>query len=571
MIDVGQLTEGLRDYQRDCLRILCKNYLANKDRRVCVQAPTGSGKSIIIARFVLWLASRGKRSLVVCHQSEILKQNQSKIPPLIHTSVYCAKLGMKDLSGQIVFASRDSLGLDCDELSHHEFECVVIDEAHMVPKSDDSRYQKILDGAKPRYTVGLTATPYRLQGGLIFGEKKPFEKRLFEIPMRLLIERGYLVEPQIPEGELPKPDFTNIKMKNGEYDEKQVGEAYNDELIRECIEKWLALKGESSLIFCSGIAHAERTQSIMDSLGIPSTVITGKTKARGLLIDQMATGETETIINVGVLTTGVDIPRVDTIVLMRKTASASLFVQMVGRGMRPFDGKDQCLVLDFAGNWTDFGGVENPSINVTTAGKNKKDEIAEMLAEVGAEDSSNDGPTKECPNCDERVGASARVCKYCAHLFLNHTSQFDTKNSQPGDDTYVITSILKSGRVMTRTGKPCIVVSYYVQGLKAPIREWLLLEGESWQMQKTRTRQAELAQKPTKIKAQRKGDFWTVKKLIIESQPSSSPSSSTSSTTESKPGVTTTYQSTTNDWDAIEPSLASLAAQTSWDTSEEDF
>jgi DNA repair protein RadD len=182
-----------------------------------------------------------------------------------------------------------------------------------------------------------------------------------------------------------------------------------DKITAEAVKELVAYGAERSswLAFCSGVRHAEHTRDIVRSYGISCEMVHGETPSgeRDRIIRQFKAGQIRCLTNAQVLTTGFDAPQVDLIAMLRPTLSTSLYVQIVGRGTRIAPGKENCMVLDFAGNVRRHGPVDAVSV-MPKSGKNGDDEGKVGVDSVRA---------KECPDCQSLAALNASSCKVCGH------------------------------------------------------------------------------------------------------------------------------------------------------------
>ena len=302
---------------------------------------------------------------------EILEQNEAALLAMVpgaDTGIYCAGLGRKEYNRNIIFASRDSLGNS--PLVCGPFDIVIIDEAHMVSTNEDTRYQKILSAINPKYIIGLTGTPWRLDNGPIWGTTGYFDDVCFNIGMDFLIEEGFLCPYKFPK---PKEVIISTegvrKTSGGDFVNRELTEiSSTEEIVSKCIDTWektlLWDTRKCSIFFCCSLKHAAVVTEELKKRYIKPAYIDGKTnrdERKQLMID-CKMGKYEAIVNVGCLTTGVDIKIIDCIVGLRATASASLFVQMNGRGLRTFAGKKDLLILEMTDNFQRFNSLEAPLI-----------------------------------------------------------------------------------------------------------------------------------------------------------------------------------------------------------------
>jgi len=480
----------LRDYQLQAIDATRQTIMKGISKPLII-APTASGKSVIIAGMVdaVIKKSRDRRVLSLCFQNEILEQNESclnRMSPDISTGIYCASSKRKDTNEQVIFASRDSLRRD--PMACGEFDIVIVDEAHLVSNKEETSYGKIFKAIDPTWIIGLTGTPWRMDNGRIWGERGFFEEVSYNISLKLLIERGYLSKYNFPKPEEVIIDTTYVKVKStGDFDENELTKVSStEEVVSDCIDLWQEnAKGKkTSLFFCCSLAHANVVnKELINRLGENNVAyLDGKTnkKERVNLIRQAKEGVYRAIVNVGVLTTGVDIPIIDCIVMLRATRSASLFVQSIGRGLRICEDKNDCLILDMTDNFERFDSLENPLINFHKR-KNKKDDediVNEHEIEEACEPSElSEAPTKSCPFCKMRCWTNIKVCHFCGHIFISHGISAKTKRRMSG---WFIIDHYHLEKTKTKKGDDCVIATYYLFDLKRPIKEWLMYEKDGF-------------------------------------------------------------------------------------------
>ena len=407
----------LRDYQQEAIDA-CYNYLRSNKDNPCIVAPTGAGKSLIIASICKDAVVKWKsRVLVLSHVKELLQQNADKlhrIAPEVDFGIYSAGLNSRDTKEPVIIAGIQSVYERACELGR--FDLVVIDEAHLIPPSGDGRYQAFLRTAKivnPKIRViGLTATPYRMTTGLLCGPNNILNNICYDIGIKRLIKEGYLcpIFTKVPEHEL---DTSKLHIKHGEFDSKEVSEIFDDvrniqDICRDIIKK---SKGRHSiLIFCSSVLQAETlTKELRRLTNEDAALITGDTpaKERADILARFRNEPTGIIkeivplrwlVNVNVLTTGFDAPNIDCIALVRPTASPGLYYQMVGRSLRTCAGKTDGLILDYGENIKRHGPID--AINVKAKGGG-----------------GGPAPVKACPECQLVLHAAVSVCPECRYEF----------------------------------------------------------------------------------------------------------------------------------------------------------
>lgn len=409
----------LRPYQAECVKATLAKIKAKES---CAAAcPTGSGKTAIGTAICQEVTRASGRILVVTHRKELIDQISQAMPD---AGVLSAGLRRRQFKSDIIVASVQTImapsarAMNLDGLGRRDV--VLVDEAHRVPirytsEEDDSdaedareaQYLALLRHFVDQYhavPVGLTATPYRLDGGLIYGEdwydpererteRKPFKSLAYEIGLDELLRDGFLC-PAItphdgPGGKLPAADVRGVKIdkKTGDFDAKQLAEAVEDaELVRKISERLgqEIQRHHACIAFCASVRHAQMVAGCLkDHSRIESRTITANTPSgeRAKIVAEYKARGVRVLLNVGVLTEGFDAPHTDLVALLRPTASRALFVQMVGRGMRLSPGKDSFTLMDFGSNLARLGPLDEQHERAQTAQKDKRS-IAETRAWV---------------------------------------------------------------------------------------------------------------------------------------------------------------------------------------------
>ncbi|MEH6577136.1 MAG: DEAD/DEAH box helicase [Amphritea sp.] len=355
----------LRDYQRDAVDATLKHFRKTNESAVIV-LPTGAGKSLVIAE----LARLAKRKiLILAHVKELVEQNHEKYRGYgLTAGVYSAGLKQKETRHQVTFASVQSVAHNLSEFAH-EYSLIIVDECHRINDDENSQYGQIFQQLKQHNAnlklLGLTATPYRMGMGWIYRfhyhgfsraeTERPFVHCIYELPLKYMIKKGYLTAPRMIDAPIAQYDFSSLQANRfGNYSDTEVNQLLvrHPRVTRSISEQIIELANDRQgvMIFASTVEHAkEITGYLPDN---QSALITGKTDnaERDQLIQSFKQRQLKYLVNVAVLTTGFDAPHVDMIALLRPTQSVSLYQQIVGRGLRLAEGKQDCLVMDYAGN-----------------------------------------------------------------------------------------------------------------------------------------------------------------------------------------------------------------------------
>ena len=467
----------LREYQQRTIDQLYAWFEAGGRGNPCLVLPTGSGKSHIVAALCKdalqnWPETR---VLMLTHVKELIEQNAEKMRqhwPGAPMGIYSASIGRRELGEPITFAGIQSVRTKARELGH--IDLVIIDECHLVNHKNEGGYRTLLAdlmAINPAMRiVGLSATPYRLGHGLITDKPALFDALIEPISIEELIYKGYLstLRSKVTKAKL---DVTGVHKRGGEFIESELQAAVDtDDKNQAVVQEVMALAGDRKawLFFCAGVQHAQHIAEALRQQGVAAACVTGDTpkKQRDEIIADFKAGKLQALTNANVLTTGFDYPDIDLVVMLRPTMSASLYVQMAGRGMRVKSHTDHCLVLDFAGVVETHG----PITNVQPPKKGG--------------DGNGEAPVKACENCDELVHISATVCPACGHPFPER----EVKKLQLRDDDIMglegqeleVTSWAWREHTSKASGRTMLAVTYY-GGLSDPaVTEYLAITHDGY-------------------------------------------------------------------------------------------
>lgn len=318
--------------------------LHDTDLNPCLVYPTGSGKSPIIAWIIEKYAATypALRVCIIAHVKELVQQNHAKlmaIAPQLDHGVFCAGLARKEKNA-ILYASIQSIYRKAH--AFEAFDLIIIDEVHHVPLHGEGMYRKFIDDAteiNPDLRVlGVTATDYRLDGGTIIGKDNIMQMIAYKADVKELINDGYLCKITSKHGKAT-PDTSKLHFLGGDFNQKEIDELLEDtEKVSLAVEESLRLaEGRKRVLwFCSSIKHAymvvdELRASREDSRMIYSGM---KVSDREEAFAYFGAGYIRHLVNINIASEGYDNPLIDCIVQLRPTASAGLYVQQIGRGLR---------------------------------------------------------------------------------------------------------------------------------------------------------------------------------------------------------------------------------------------
>lgn len=460
------MTFKLRPYQVAAVDATVAHFRKSEQAAVIV-LPTGAGKSLVIARLAD-LASG--RVLILAHVKELVAQNHEKYLNYgSDASLYSAGLGQKNTTGNVVFASVQSVAANLSAFSEN-YSLLIIDECHRVSDKEDTQYDKVIQQLKQANhrlrVLGLTATPYRMGLGWIYkthyrgfvrsSEEKPFSRCIYELPLSTMVRADYLTKPNMMDMPVAQYDFSQLDRNAfGRYARSDMNRLLvkhrrvTQSIVEQIVE--LSQSRLGVMIFASTVEHAREILGYLPTE--KSYLITGDTASheRDALIAGFKQRHFKFLVNVSVLTTGFDAPHVDLIAIMRATESVSLFQQIVGRGLRLSDNKDDCLVIDYAGNGFNIyqpevgekkpkGNTEPVQVfcpvcefpNIFWGITDDEGTLIEHfgrrchgLVEKNEQESQCDFRFrfKECPECNGQNDIAARSCHECGHKLIDPDDQ----------------------------------------------------------------------------------------------------------------------------------------------------
>ena len=381
---------ALRHYQQEAVQKTI-DWIKRNIAPCLVEMSVGAGKSLYIAEVARIINEMsGKRVLCIAPRSELVLQNSARYKALgLQCSIFSASAGQKSLRHPVVFATPMTFRGAAKRLGH-EFAAVIIDECEGTTPTIISIIDDMKIGNGNLRVIGTTGTPFTTDGGYVYQVDEDgsavlpekardpyYYRKLFTVSTRQLLDAGFLTPARVIDIGVESYDALKLQPNRGgkfsaaDVDQVFVGHGRKTSIIVADAMRRMADR-KAIVFFAATIRHAEE---IMASLhpGIAS-VVSGQTKNRQDILNRFARGELRVLINVNVLTVGWDCPRVDGIVLMRATESARLLAQIIGRGLRLFDGKTECLLADYAENFERHakdGDIFNPSIRASYTGSSE--------------------------------------------------------------------------------------------------------------------------------------------------------------------------------------------------------
>jgi DNA repair protein RadD len=444
----------LRPYQAQAIHE-CWQALKKNNEPVLLMASVGAGKSLMLASVLQSIAAKGKRALCLVNNAELVRNNcATLIEEGCDASIYCASLGHKDIKHPIIFGTPQSVlnGINKNEpIANIKFNLIVVDEAHNINYNEPKTcFMRILRHYKQEYqdmrVLGATGTNFRFKGASIVGPDCLFKSQVGNITTDKLIEDNYLIRPHFEVDENLIIDFSKVKIKkNGQFDQKELQSVIkNSTRLTELICNQLIHIMESQsrygvFIFATTKKHAYEILSHLPKA--QSALILGETPQveRAEILEKARSGSIRYLVNIAIISVGVDIPSYDTIAYLRPTESLVLLVQTMGRALRLSEhtNKREALVLDFAGNIERHRDWDNPILLEAikqTIDKDKPlviecpvclamntEHVRRCIGIVNDKRCSYYFEFKECPNeeCGAKNDIAARHCRICKEEIID--------------------------------------------------------------------------------------------------------------------------------------------------------
>jgi superfamily II DNA or RNA helicase len=342
----------LRSYQDRAIDDLRLAYQSGANAPLLV-LPTGGGKTCIIAAISANAAARDRHVLILVHRRELIHQTSSKLAWVgLEHGVIAAGIPPSDHAVQI--ASVQTLARRLSGLDWRPT-LIIIDEAH---HATAGQWARILDHWPDAYRLGVTATPCRLDG---CGLRGTFDTMVLGPSVADLIFTGYLSPARIYAPPVVA-DLQGIRSRGGDYANDQAAAAMDRPTVTgDAIAHYqLLAPGQQAIAFCCNVAHAVSVCDAFKTAGIGAELLLGNTPDREQVVAAFAAHRIRVLVTVDVVSEGFDVPAASCAILLRPTQSLGLYLQQVGRVLRPAPGKEHAVILDHVGNVTRHGFPDDP-------------------------------------------------------------------------------------------------------------------------------------------------------------------------------------------------------------------
>jgi len=396
---------ALRDYQLTAETQVRMAYRAGC-RAVLLVAPTGSGKTVLFSSIAHQATLKGKRVLILVHRRELLRQTSRTLDDfgVAHGSI---SAGMSTFQWHAVqIASVQTLVKRMERLRWAP-DLIIVDECHHA--TGTTTWGKVLAHYAAARVLGLTATPQRLDGqGLGIQADGFFEHMILGPTVADLTARGYLAPAVIYAPRGSGVDLSGVKTRGGDYAADQVTAAMDKPCITgDAVAHYRRLcPGEPAIAFCASVTHAEHVAAAFSAAGYAAASVDGKMEPgiRAARIADLGAGRLQVLTSCEIISEGVDVPVVAAAILLRPTQSLGLYLQQVGRVLRPAPGKERAVVLDHVGNVYRHG-LPDDEREWSLLGRPK-----------GAKADPAEAPVRQCEQCFA-VHRPAPVCPRCGFVY----------------------------------------------------------------------------------------------------------------------------------------------------------
>lgn len=403
----------LRDYQERAIESVRDSFRQGNKRTLLV-SPTGSGKTLMFSYISAGMARNNKRIVIIAHRRELLKQISKALKNVgvKHGILAAGTIGLP--STNVVVASVFTLARRLKKFPAPDL--IIGDEAHHF--TPDSTWGKVVTAFPTARVLGVTATPERLDGkglGLLFDDM------VMGPTVAELTEQGFLSPAEVYAPS--KPDLSRTRTRMGDYVTADLEGAMDKPSITgSAVSHYTKLAaGKRAVAFCVSVKHAKDVAEDFRRAGYSASHVDGgmDDRERDSVLDKFERGEIQILTSCDLISEGFDLPAIEVAILLRPTKSLSMYLQQVGRAIRPSPGKDKTIVLDHAGNTKMHGFIDEHREWQLTADSARKKRTAEEVAAT----------IRSCPKCFAEHRPSP-VCPRCGHVYQLKSRKVEQRDGE---------------------------------------------------------------------------------------------------------------------------------------------
>ena len=391
----------LREYQNKLIDDLRNSFKSGKKRPLVV-APCGAGKTVMFSYMADSAVKKGLSVLILAHREELLFQISETLDLFGCAHGFIMPGVNLDPKKPVQVGSVFSVNKRSSQFKNPDL--IIIDECHHFSKGNT--WSKVVDKYPLARIVGVTATPCRLDGKAL-GDL--FDDMIMGPTTRELILSGDLSDYTAFAPALVSLD--GLKSKMGDYLKDEISELMDKPSITgSAVAEWIKYaRNKKTIVFCVSVQHAENVAAEYMRNGISARSIDGKMdkRIRRQILSEFKSGKIQVLVNVSIATEGFDVKTIDCVQLLRPTASLSLYIQIVGRGLRTYDGKEKALFLDHV------KAIETHGL----PDEEREWSLSERIKKRSSKDGKNEVPVKVCLSCFAANNSFNHFCVHCGAPF----------------------------------------------------------------------------------------------------------------------------------------------------------
>ena len=403
----------LRPYQIDLVNRARANFVRGlKSQIICLS--TGGGKTLLTANMIKSSLAKGKSALFIVHRRELVEQSAAAFSSLEIPYGIIAAGEPENYDRKVQIASIQTLTRRLDRL-RYEPDLIIFDECHHTAANN---WAELFKHFSASFKIGLTATPCRLDGkGLA-----AFYQDIVQGPvMGELIRQGFLSDYKLF---APSHiDVSSVHTKMGDYIRSELAEIVDTPKITgDVIREYKKLaNGKRAAVFCINVEHSKHVTEQFNLAGIKAEHVDGSSdrEYRSAAIERFRRGETLVLSNVEIFSEGFDLPAIECAILLRPTKSVSLYLQQVGRALRPAPGKDFAIIIDHVRN-VQMHGLPDEDRDWSLDGVKSKIKKNELSVKI-------------CPACFAALRVTVTACNFCGHTIPSKRDDLDLQSLGTND------------------------------------------------------------------------------------------------------------------------------------------